>query len=97
VISVASNLIPREVSELTRLSISGQLDAARELNRRLTPVFKAMFIESNPIPVKAALAMNGMIEEIYRLPMCPLGEANRRRLEVVLQEAGVLSPVAVAA
>ena len=97
VISVASNLIPREVSELTRLSLSGQLDAARELNRRLTPVFKAMFIESNPIPVKAALAMNGMIEEIYRLPMCPLGEANRRRLEVVLQEAGVLSPVAVAA
>jgi 4-hydroxy-tetrahydrodipicolinate synthase len=97
VISVASNLIPREVSELTRLSISGQLDAARELNRRLTPVFKAMFIESNPIPVKAALALNGMIEEIYRLPMCPLGEANRRRLEVVLQEAGVLSPVAVAA
>ncbi len=97
VISVASNLIPREVSELTRLSISGQLDAARELNRRLTPVFKAMFIESNPIPVKAALAMNGMIEEIYRLPMCPLGEANRRRLEVVLQEAGVLTPVAVAA
>ena len=97
VISVASNLIPREVAELTRLSVSGQLTAARELNRRLTPVFKAMFIESNPIPVKAALAMNGMIEEIYRLPMCPLGEANRRRLEAVLQEAGVLSPVAVAA
>lgn len=97
VISVASNLIPREVAELTRLSVSGQLTAARELNRRLTPVFKAMFIESNPIPVKAALAMNGLIEEIYRLPMCPLGEANRRRLEAVLQEAGVLSPVAVAA
>ena len=97
VISVASNLIPREVAELTRLSVSGQLTAARELNRRLTPVFKAMFIESNPIPVKAALAMNGLIEEIYRLPMCPLGEANRRRLEAVLQEAGILSPVAVAA
>lgn len=97
VISVASNLIPREVAELTHLSVNGQFAEARALNRRLTPVFKAMFIESNPIPVKAALAMRGMIEEIYRLPMCPLTEPSRLKLEAVLQEAGILSAVAVAA
>lgn len=97
VISVASNIIPREVSELTRLSVNGEVTSARELNRRLIPLFKAMFIESNPIPVKAALAMIGMIEEVYRLPMCPLGEANRRRLQIALQEAGIQTVVAVAA
>lgn len=97
VISVAANLIPRQVTELTRLSVEGQLEAARELNRHLMPVFKAMFIESNPIPVKAALAMIGIIEECYRLPMVPLGEANRQRLENVLRTAGVLADSAARA
>lgn len=91
VISVAANLLPREVAELTRLSVNGELVAARELNRRLMPVFKAMFIESNPIPVKAALAMVGLIEEVYRLPMVPLSDSSRQRLEVVLREAGIVA------
>lgn len=96
VISVASNLLPRQVSQLAHACVTGQFDEARRLNRQLTPIFKAMFIESNPIPVKAALAMIGMVEEIYRLPLVPLGQANRARLEQVLLETGVLRAAAQA-
>ncbi len=90
VVSVASNLLPLQVSDLCHACIEGRFDEARKLNRQLTPIFKAMFIESNPIPVKAALAMTGMIEEVYRLPLTPMGKANRAKLEEVLTEAGVL-------
>jgi 4-hydroxy-tetrahydrodipicolinate synthase len=96
VISVASNLLPRLVSDLCHASTEGRLADARRLNRQLTPIFKAMFIESNPIPVKAALAMTGMIEEVYRLPMTPISQANRAKLEQVLTEAGVLAKAAKA-
>jgi 4-hydroxy-tetrahydrodipicolinate synthase len=94
VISVASNLLPKAVSDLCNASIEGRYDEARRLNRQLTPVFKVLFIESNPIPVKAALAMIGMIEEIYRLPLVPMSTANRRKLEQVLTESGVLTKAA---
>jgi 4-hydroxy-tetrahydrodipicolinate synthase len=93
VVSVASNLLPRQVSDLCHACVEGRFDEARKLNRQLTPVFKAMFIESNPIPVKAALAMTGMIEEVYRLPLTPMSKANRAKLEEVLTEAGVLGKV----
>lgn len=96
VISVASNLLPRQVSDLCRASVENRLEEARRLNRQLTPIFKAMFIESNPIPVKAALAMTGMIEEVYRLPMTPISQANRAKLEQVLTETGVLAKAAKA-
>jgi len=96
VISVASNLLPRLVSDLCHASIEGRLDEARKLNWQLTPIFKTMFIESNPIPVKAALAMTGMIEEVYRLPLTPISQANRTKLEQVLSEAGVLGKAAKA-
>lgn len=96
VISVASNLLPRLVSDLCRASVENRLDEARKLNRQLTPIFKAMFIESNPIPVKAALAMTGMIEEVYRLPLTQIGQANRVKLEQVLSDAGVLAMAAKA-
>jgi 4-hydroxy-tetrahydrodipicolinate synthase len=89
VISVASNLLPDRVSALTHACIEGRFDEARRLNAALAPVFKALFIESNPIPVKAALAMTGMCEEVYRLPLVPMSEANRARLRDVLVEAGV--------
>jgi 4-hydroxy-tetrahydrodipicolinate synthase len=94
VISVASNLLPKAVRDLCHASIGGRYDEARRLNRQLTPVFKALFIESNPIPVKAALAMIGMIEEIYRLPLVPMSTANRGKLERVLTESGVLTKAA---
>jgi 4-hydroxy-tetrahydrodipicolinate synthase len=88
VVSVASNLLPRQVSDLCHACIEGRFEEARKLNRQLTPIFKAMFIESNPIPVKAALAMTGMIEEVYRLPLTPISAPNRAKLEGVL--AGVI-------
>lgn len=97
VISVASNLLPDRVSALTHACIEGRFDEARRLNAALVPVFKALFIESNPIPVKAALAMTGMCEEVYRLPLVPMSEANRVRLRGVLVEAGVAVEAALPA
>jgi 4-hydroxy-tetrahydrodipicolinate synthase len=88
VVSVASNFLPKPVSDLSHACIEGRFDEARQLNRQLMPLFKALFIESNPIPVKAALAMIGMIEEVYRLPLVPISPANRERLEKVLTESG---------
>jgi 4-hydroxy-tetrahydrodipicolinate synthase len=84
VISVASNLLPRQVSDLSHACLEGSWDEARRLNRELTPVFKAMFIESNPGPVKAAMAEEGLIEEVYRLPMVPITDASRAKLREAL-------------
>ncbi|MFN7947218.1 MAG: 4-hydroxy-tetrahydrodipicolinate synthase [Blastocatellia bacterium] len=95
VISVASNLIPKEMSDLTHLCEAGNLAEARRLYRRLTPLFKALFIESNPIPVKAAMAMNGLLEEVYRLPLVPMSEANRKKLQQVMAETGVTADSAL--
>lgn len=96
VISVASNLLPRQVSDLCRASVEGRLAEARKLNKQLTPIFKTMFIESNPIPVKAALAMTGMIEEVYRLPLTQISDASRAKLERLLSESGLLTMAAKA-
>ncbi len=90
VVSVASNLLPREVSDLTRACLAGRYEEARALYRRLLPVFKVMFIETSPIPVKAAMAMCGMLEESYRLPLVPLSDGNRSKLRQVLIETGFL-------
>ncbi|HZT70942.1 MAG TPA: 4-hydroxy-tetrahydrodipicolinate synthase [Terriglobia bacterium] len=90
VISVVSNEIPRQMTELTHLLLDGKYDEARKLNMKLLPLMQANFIETNPIPVKAALAMMGKIKEVYRLPMCPMKPENRARLEKVLVEQGLL-------
>ncbi|MGH9603607.1 MAG: 4-hydroxy-tetrahydrodipicolinate synthase [Terriglobales bacterium] len=96
VISVASNEIPGEMAELTRAALANDWDKARRLHRKFLPLMQANFIESNPLPVKAVLAMMGRIEEIYRLPLCPMKKDTRARLEKIAGEAGVL-PRAVAA
>jgi 4-hydroxy-tetrahydrodipicolinate synthase len=90
VISVASNEIPGAMTRLTHLCLDGKFDAARRLNAQLLPLLQANFIETNPIPVKAALAMMGMIEEVYRLPMVPMKPENRVKLEKVLAAQGLL-------
>lgn len=90
VISVVSNQIPRRMSQFARLLRDGNYDAARKLNAELLPLIKANFIETNPIPVKAGLAMMGMIEEIYRLPMAPMQPENRAKLERVMAAQGLL-------
>jgi len=90
VISVVSNEIPRQMTNLVHLMLEGKYDEARKLNAKLLPLMQANFIETNPIPVKAALAMMGKIKEVYRLPMCAMKPENRARLEKVLAEQGLL-------
>ncbi len=90
VISVASNVAPREVSQMVKAYASGQTKKAFQLHQKLYPLFKDLFIESNPIPVKAALAMMGQIEEEYRLPLVPMAAKNRETLRATLKSCGVL-------
>ena len=92
VISVVSNAIPRQITHLAHLLLDGNYDEARKLNTKLLPLMQVAFIETNPIPVKAALAMMGMIQEVYRLPMCPMKPENRAKLEKELLAQGLLQP-----
>ncbi len=92
VISVVANAIPRQFTNLTHLLLEGKYEEARQLHYQLLPLMQVSFIETNPIPVKAALAMMGLIEEVYRLPMVPLKAENRVKLEKVLAAQGLLQP-----
>jgi 4-hydroxy-tetrahydrodipicolinate synthase len=84
-ISVVANEVPREFSELVRLCLAGKWEKALHMHNRLLDLMNVNFIESNPIPVKTALAMMGKIEEVFRLPLVPLAEKNRAKLTSVLQ------------
>jgi 4-hydroxy-tetrahydrodipicolinate synthase len=90
VISVIANLVPRETAEMVRAALDGDWKRARELHYRLFPLARAAFIETNPIPIKEAMAMAGMLEPEFRLPMCPLSDANRERLRAVLAPYALL-------
>jgi 4-hydroxy-tetrahydrodipicolinate synthase len=90
IISVVGNFLAREVSDMTHAALEGDWKRARDLHLKLYPVCKAMFIETNPIPVKEAMAMLGMIRAEWRLPMCPMAPANREKLRQALIQAGVL-------
>ena len=93
IISVASNEIPREMSEMTQAALDNNWEKARRIHRRFLPLMQANFIESNPLPVKAVLAMMGKIEENYRLPLLPMKKDTRAKLEKTAAEAGLLTPV----
>jgi len=86
IISVVSNEVPKEFSAMVRLALRGKYDKAREQHYRLLHLMNINFIESNPIPVKAAMAKMGLLEEVYRLPLTHLSEAARAKLEKVLQQ-----------
>jgi 4-hydroxy-tetrahydrodipicolinate synthase len=90
VISVVANFLAREVADVTHAALEGDWKRARDLHLKLYPVCKAMFIETNPIPVKEAMAMLGMIRAEWRLPMCPMSLSNREKLRQALVQAGVL-------
>lgn len=90
VISVASNFIPKQMINFVKAALAGNWDDARAQHYVLLPLFKAIFIETNPIPIKAALAMKGMIKETYRLPMCPMDPHNREKLKSILKELNLL-------
>ncbi|MCD6340032.1 MAG: dihydrodipicolinate synthase family protein, partial [Verrucomicrobia bacterium] len=90
VISVASNLAPAEVSRMVRAFREGQLEEARALHGRLYPLFKALFIETNPAPIKAALAIKGWIAEELRLPLVPVRQESRERIRDAMAMCGLL-------
>ena len=91
VISVASNIIPRQVSAMVHLALLGQWDRARLLHEQYYRIFTDLFLDTNPIPIKAAMAMMGLIEEVYRLPLCPMSESLRHKLAASLRQVGLLS------
>ncbi len=95
VVSVISNYAPRLFGECIRAALVGDWEQARRIHYRLFPLMRLNFIESNPIPVKAILAMMGFIEEVYRLPLTPLQPKHREVLERALREAGLIQGVAV--
>ncbi len=86
VVSVVSNEVPKMFSDMVRLCLHGKFDQAARIHNRLLDLMNFNFVESNPIPVKAALAMMGMIEEQYRLPMLPLSDRHRPKLRKILKE-----------
>jgi 4-hydroxy-tetrahydrodipicolinate synthase len=90
VVSVVSNQAPALMTKLAHLMLDGKIDEARQLHFRLLPLMQANFIETNPIPVKAGLALMGMIEEVYRLPLVPMKPENRAKLEKVMAALGLV-------
>jgi 4-hydroxy-tetrahydrodipicolinate synthase len=90
VISVASNIIPRQMSQMVKLFAAGKARAALKVHERYYPLFKDLFIETNPVPIKAALAILGQIQEEYRLPLVPMSAGNRQTLAASLKRCGVL-------
>ncbi|MBI1722277.1 MAG: 4-hydroxy-tetrahydrodipicolinate synthase [Gemmatimonadetes bacterium] len=94
IISVVSNEVPDMMARLTDLALAGDFASARAIQYRLLPLMEANFIESNPGPVKAAMALMGLLEEQFRLPLVPVQEKTRARLAEVLKELGLLSRAA---
>ena len=92
VISVASNEVPGAMARLAQLMLDGDYEKARALHFQLLPLMQANFIESNPITVKAALAMMGLIEEVYRLPLVPMKPENRAKLAQILGAKCLVTP-----
>src|SRR5207249_4659129 len=93
VISVLSNEIPAEMSQLTRLALQGDFSGARAIHRRYHPLMEINFAESNPIPVKAAMAEMGLLEPVWRLPLVPPKAENQARIGAVLESLGLVKRV----
>jgi len=93
IVSVASNEIPDLMSRMTELALAGNWEEARALHYRLLPLMEINFIESSPGPVKAAMAMMGLLEENFRLPLVPIQEQSRARIREVITELGLLESV----
>ncbi len=96
VISVVSNEIPAEMSQMTRLALQGDFTGAREIHRLYHPLMEVNFVESNPIPVKAAMAEMGLLEAVWRLPLVPPKAENQARIRAVLEALGLAGRSATA-
>jgi 4-hydroxy-tetrahydrodipicolinate synthase len=97
VISVVSNEIPAEMSKLTRLALQGDFPGARSIHRRYHPLMEVNFVESNPIPVKTAMAEMGLLEAVWRLPLVAPKAENQARIRAVLEWLGFVEPAPAAA
>lgn len=95
VVSVASNEIPKQMSEMTRAALANNWDEARRIHNKYLPLMQANFLEANPMPVKAVLAMMGRLEENFRLPMLPVKKETKARLERIASGLGLLKEVAL--
>ena len=93
VVSVVSNEVPGMMTRMTGAALAGDFAKAREIHYRILPLMNANFIESNPIPVKAVLAMMGMMGENYRLPLVPMTPGNRSQIQKIAEDLGLLKPV----
>jgi 4-hydroxy-tetrahydrodipicolinate synthase len=96
VISVVSNQIPSEMTQLAQACLRSDYDTARRIQARYLPLMNVNFVESNPIPVKAAMALMGLLKPVWRLPMCPPAPANLAKIEKVLESLGLMGRVSVA-
>jgi len=90
VISVIANIVPKDTADMVHAALDNDWKRARELHHRLFPLARAAFLETNPIPIKEAMAMAGMLEPEFRLPMCRMSDANRETLRGVLKQYGLL-------
>jgi 4-hydroxy-tetrahydrodipicolinate synthase len=90
-ISVSANEIPAEMTQLVRSALNGDFAAARSIQRHYFPLLEVNFVESNPIPVKAAMALMGLLEPVWRLPLVPPSPANQQKIEKVLDGLGLLA------
>jgi len=90
IVSVVSNELPKLFSDMVRLCLQGKFEQAVKLHNKALPLMNFNFVESNPIPVKAALAMMGMMKEQYRLPLVPLSEKHRPRLKKILEDLALI-------
>jgi 4-hydroxy-tetrahydrodipicolinate synthase len=91
VISVAANLLPGEMQQLVDSGVSGNVEEARSIHYRLLPFFKSLFFDTNPIPIKYALSRAGLCKENYRLPLCPMDDNKKKKVDAILETLGVLS------
>ncbi|MCK5476815.1 MAG: 4-hydroxy-tetrahydrodipicolinate synthase [Candidatus Aenigmarchaeota archaeon] len=90
VISVASNLVPEWISKMVKYALGGDIQNAKKMHFELLPLLRAIFIETNPIPIKASLAMKGLIDENYRLPLCKMKTETRNELKQVLEKMKII-------
>jgi 4-hydroxy-tetrahydrodipicolinate synthase len=90
-VSVVANEIPGETTALVQRALANEFAGAREVQRKYMALMEINFVESNPIPVKAAMALMGLLEPIYRLPLCPPNPANLAKIERVLEALGLLA------
>ena len=90
VISVAANVMPKEIARMVDLALDGESEQAKKIHFKLMPIFKGLFIETNPIPVKTALSLMGKIEANWRLPLCEMGSENLAGFKNLLKETGLI-------